>query len=207
MAWNPKALIDPVKKKDDQNADKQKPAASNSAAPAPNTGTSPTGGSTAAPPPQPEIVESPEVFGSRVPPPPGGGSTWDPTKQPRRPSIAVFKPDAVDDALQGFKPTKKQQRRVHFDVTPGELGMNPPSIAWFVCLTFTMFSLTLAVLFIAYYVNRPGSYIPPVANITKKPIPAPKNETVKHQARIEAGLPDDYRTDETVDIDVLYKLK
>ncbi|KAL3220034.1 hypothetical protein MRX96_030112 [Rhipicephalus microplus] len=147
MAWNPKALIDPVKKKDDQNADKQKPAASNSTAPAPNSGTSPTAGSTAAPPPQPEVVESPEVFGSRVPPPPGGGSTWDPTKQPRRPSIAVFKPDAVDDALQGIH---------HFDVTPGELGMNPPSIAWFVCLTFTMFSLTLAVLFIAYYVNRPG---------------------------------------------------
>lgn len=47
--------------------------------------------------------------------------------------------------------------RSHFDVTPGELGMNPPSIAWFVCLTFTMFSLTLAVLFIAYYVNRPGN--------------------------------------------------
>ncbi|KAL1437097.1 hypothetical protein MTO96_049092 [Rhipicephalus appendiculatus] len=206
MAWNPTALIDPVKKKDDQNADKPKPAASNSAAPAPNAGTSPSGGAAAAqPPPMPEVVESPEVFGSRVPPPPGGGSTWDPTKQPRRPSIAVFKPDAVDDALQGFK-AKKQQRRVHFDVTPGELGMNPPSIAWFVCLTFTMFSLTLAVLFIAYYVNRPGSYIPPVANKTK-PVPAPKNETVKHQARIEARLPEDYRTDETVDIDVLYKLK
>ncbi|KAH8039123.1 hypothetical protein HPB51_005299 [Rhipicephalus microplus] len=168
------------------DADKQKPAASNSTAPAPNSGTSPTGGSTAAPPPQPEIVESPEVFGSRVPPPPGGGSTWDPTKQPRRPSIAVFKPDAVDDALQGFRYSvlcygkafrtlkffcAANLLRSHFDVTPGELGMNPPSIAWFVCLTFTMFSLTLAVLFIAYYVNRPGSYIPPVANITKKPIP------------------------------------
>ncbi|XP_054933222.1 uncharacterized protein [Dermacentor andersoni] len=97
--------------------------------------------------------------------------------------------------------------RRHFDVTPGELGMNPPSIAWFVCLTFTMFSLTLAVLFIAYYVNRPGSYVPPVTNVTKKPTAPPKNDTIKHQARYEAGLPDDYRTDDPVDIDVLYKLK
>ncbi|XP_065285898.1 uncharacterized protein [Dermacentor albipictus] len=195
MAWNPKALIDPVKpKKDDQNADKPKPAASSSGAP-PSAAQA-----------TPEVVESPEGFGSRVPPPPGGGSTWDPTKQPRRPSIAVFKPEAFEDALAGFKP-KKQQRRVHFDVTPGELGMNPPSIAWFVCLTFTMFSLTLAVLFIAYYVNRPGSYVPPVTNVTKKPTIPTKNETIKHQARYEAGLPDDYSTDDSVDIDVLYKLK
>ncbi|XP_077512363.1 uncharacterized protein LOC144123398 [Amblyomma americanum] len=192
MAWNPNALLDPVKKKEDQNADKPKQAPSNPAAPAP--------------PSVPEVFESPEGFGSRVPPPPGGGSTWDPTKQPRRPSIAVFKPEAFEEAIAGFK-AKKPQRRVHFDVTPGELGMNPPSIAWFVCLTFTMFSLTLAVLFVAYYVNRPGSYVPPITNVTKKTTPPIKNDSVQQKARMDAGFPMDYTSEENgIDIDILYKL-
>lgn len=202
MAWNPKGLIDAVKgKKDDQNADKPKPAAGAAQGSAP-----------------PSDVESPgEGFGSRVPPPPGGGSTWDPTKQPRRPSIAVFRPEGFEDVMAGFK-AKKQQRRVHFDVTPGELGMNPPSIAWFVCLTFTMFSLTLAVLFIAYYVNRPGAYIPPSVTNTAKASPAPttanKSESVAAAVRrqqapaVDAGLTEGEFLSEgsTVAIDGLYKL-
>lgn len=212
MAWNPKALIEQVKgKKDDPNADKAKPAAAAAASSAP------AGASVPASAPGSDMESPGEGFGSRVPPPPGGGSTWDPTKQPRRPSIAVFRPEAFDDVIAGFK-AKKQQRRVHFDVTPGELGMNPPSIAWFVCLTFTMFSLTLAVLFIAYYVNRPGANTPGVTNATKAPPPATltanKSETVAAAARrqqapaVDAGLTDGEYLSEgnTVAIDVLYKL-
>lgn len=214
MAWNPKALIDQVKsKKDDQNADKAKPAAAAASASASAGASVPAGASAPGSAPGSDMESPGEGFGSRVPPPPGGGSTWDPTKQPRRPSIAVFRPEALDDVIAGFK-AKKQQRRVHFDVTPGELGMNPPSIAWFVCLTFTMFSLTLAVLFIAYYVNRPGANPPGVTNATKAPPPATnKSETVAAAARqqapvVDAGLTDGEFLSEgnTVAIDVLYKL-
>ncbi|XP_042144824.1 uncharacterized protein LOC121835019 [Ixodes scapularis] len=90
---------------------------------------------------------------------------YDPRARARRPSIYAIRTEVFDDVVMN-KPRK--DRRVHFNVSPGELGMNPPSIAWFMCLCFTMFSLTLSVLLIAYYVNRNGIPTPPL-QVTKKP--------------------------------------
>ncbi|XP_064474270.1 uncharacterized protein LOC135388579 [Ornithodoros turicata] len=152
MAWDPKGLIlaDPPTKKEKDDADAQ-----------------PIGNESPKPSPKPSLKPSPKLS----PKPSQKPSPKSVLDRPKSVRVSIA-PQAIgdDDINAGNRDRARKEnrdRRVHFDVRAEEMGANPPSFGWFVCLSCTMFSLTVTVLFIAYFMEKPPANMPStMANTT-----------------------------------------